>query len=474
MNMKMKISTLVIPMTLVLALAGCGNTAPAASSTAETSAAESVAAESSTVETVAAESVAAESSTAQTVAAESVPAESSAAESGAAQSSAAESSAAESSAAESSKAESSAAESSAAESSAAESSKAESSTTESSKAESSEASSDTKTAEQGHYASVTAMDKDKIEKEIGEVVRSAYVSDGWYQIADMIRYPITINGTEMYDSEDFVSYMIDKTASVSDRKEMEAEDLRDMFVNGQGICMGSGQVWLNDPNYMTDKTPKLEIIAINGIVSKTEGNEDVNTERDFYDTNSVTVYDGSGESFKIYEGSDGYWREEDGTAYVKVSDTEFQRKDGNGRVSTVSGEQEEETEVNTERDFYATPSVVLYDEDGETHTLYEGSDGYWREEDGTAYVRVSHDEFHLKDGDKRLRTDMRFGEEAEEEYERDFYATPSVTVYSEDGEAHKIYEGSDGYWREEDGTAYARISSSEFQLRDSDEIFTVR
>ena len=32
--------------------------------------------------------------------------------------------------------------------------------------------------------------------------------------------------------------------------------------------MGSGQVWLNDPNYMTDAEPQLQIIAISGIVDR--------------------------------------------------------------------------------------------------------------------------------------------------------------------------------------------------------------
>lgn len=32
--------------------------------------------------------------------------------------------------------------------------------------------------------------------------------------------------------------------------------------------MGSGQVRLNDPNYMTDKVPQLQIIAISGIVDR--------------------------------------------------------------------------------------------------------------------------------------------------------------------------------------------------------------
>ena len=66
----------------------------------------------------------------------------------------------------------------------------------------------------------------------------------------------------------YLEYMEDKTVHESDRQAMMGEDLLDMFVNGQGICMGSGQVWLNDPNYMTDQEPELQIIAISGIVEK--------------------------------------------------------------------------------------------------------------------------------------------------------------------------------------------------------------
>jgi hypothetical protein len=41
-----------------------------------------------------------------------------------------------------------------------------------------------------------------------------------------------------------------------------------MFFNGQGLCMGSGQVWILDPNYMTDEEPQLQIIALSGIVNR--------------------------------------------------------------------------------------------------------------------------------------------------------------------------------------------------------------
>lgn len=119
-----------------------------------------------------------------------------------------------------------------------------------------------------HYAPVTAMDKFQVETVVAFNVRTAYLEQNWYALADMIRYPITINGTELVDADAFLGYMMDKTVAESDRDAMLEEDYLDMFVNGQGICMGSGQIWLNDPNYMTDQEPTLQIIAISGIVDR--------------------------------------------------------------------------------------------------------------------------------------------------------------------------------------------------------------
>ena len=50
-----------------------------------------------------------------------------------------------------------------------------------------------------HYTGVTAMDKLKVETEVGFAVRTAYLEENWYALADMIRYPIAINGTELAD-----------------------------------------------------------------------------------------------------------------------------------------------------------------------------------------------------------------------------------------------------------------------------------
>ena len=121
--------------------------------------------------------------------------------------------------------------------------------------------------EADHYASVTAMDKFQVETVVGFNVRTWYLSENWYAMADLIRYPITINDTELADADAFLGYMNDKTIAESDRQAMLDEDCLDMFVNGQGICMGSGQIWLND-YYMTDVEPTLQIIAVNGIVDR--------------------------------------------------------------------------------------------------------------------------------------------------------------------------------------------------------------
>ena len=82
--------------------------------------------------------------------------------------------------------------------------------------------------------------------------------------------------------------------------------------------------------------------------------------------------------------------------------------------------------------------------------------------------RLSDTDFQVYEGTKRLTTYYPL-----EVYEEDFYSHPSVTVYDEYGQAYKIYQGSDGYWREEDGTTYVQLSDSEFQVKDGNKhVFT--
>ena len=123
-----------------------------------------------------------------------------------------------------------------------------------------------------HYSMATAMDKAAVE-DICAGIRDAYLSENWEAIANTVSYPITVSGTELKDAESFIAFMNTKTVHASDRAALAEENCHDMFVNGIGICMGSGQIWLCDPAYMTEETPKLEIIGINGIVDPSEAED---------------------------------------------------------------------------------------------------------------------------------------------------------------------------------------------------------
>ena len=119
-----------------------------------------------------------------------------------------------------------------------------------------------------YYSPVTAMEKSEVER-LAAAVREAYLVEDWAAIAGMIRYPINMYpDVKVNNAEEFLAYMDGKTVHESDRAVMEAESCRNMFFNGQGICFGDGEIWMNDIHYMTDEPPVLEIVAVSGIVEK--------------------------------------------------------------------------------------------------------------------------------------------------------------------------------------------------------------
>lgn len=119
-----------------------------------------------------------------------------------------------------------------------------------------------------YYSPVTAMEKSEVER-LAAAVREAYLAEDWAAIAGMIRYPINMYpDVKVNNAEEFLAYMDGKTVHESDRAGMEAESCRNMFFNGQGICFGDGEIWMNDIHYMTDEPPVLEIVAVSGIVEK--------------------------------------------------------------------------------------------------------------------------------------------------------------------------------------------------------------
>ena len=109
--------------------------------------------------------------------------------------------------------------------------------------------------------------------------------------------------------------------------------------------------------------------------------------------------------------------------------------------------------------------VTVYDENGEASTLYEGSDGIWRDRSGTEYVQVSDTQFQVKEGTRRVSTDYPSGGGGDDE--------GVVVAYDENGEAYTLYEGSDGIWRDGNGTEYLQVSDTQFQVKEGTKRLTV-
>ena len=117
------------------------------------------------------------------------------------------------------------------------------------------------------YSLVTTMDRSLVEA-FAATVRQAYLEADWNTLAPLIDYPITVAGQELGTPQEFTAYMFEKVPAEEDAAAMEEEDCKDLFVNGEGICLGDGEIWLTDVNFdgvgQTGE-PLLKIIAINGV-----------------------------------------------------------------------------------------------------------------------------------------------------------------------------------------------------------------
>ena len=120
----------------------------------------------------------------------------------------------------------------------------------------------------GNYSGVTTLDAAKVEA-FAAWVRQLYLNENWDAISQLISYPITMYpDVEINDAEAFVTFMADKSISESDIEAMSAEHCMGMMSNGEGICMGSGQIWLRDIAFdgiEQNGEPDLRIIAVSGL-----------------------------------------------------------------------------------------------------------------------------------------------------------------------------------------------------------------
>lgn len=115
-----------------------------------------------------------------------------------------------------------------------------------------------------YYSGCSAMNKADLE-DTADTIRRLYLAEDWEAMKKYIKFPVIINGALVDDEKTYDKVIKGKKVIAESRQAIEEENCHDMFYNGQGICLGSGQIWLNDYSYMTDKVPELRVKTIQGI-----------------------------------------------------------------------------------------------------------------------------------------------------------------------------------------------------------------
>ena len=119
-----------------------------------------------------------------------------------------------------------------------------------------------------HYASLTNMDARDVDS-FAKMVKEFYLDEDWESLATVMHYPARVNPDALLEDETaFLAYMADKHVTDGGREAMMAEDCHNMFVNGEGVGMGSGQLWLWDSGFdvITGQgEPQLVVFAINDV-----------------------------------------------------------------------------------------------------------------------------------------------------------------------------------------------------------------
>lgn len=114
------------------------------------------------------------------------------------------------------------------------------------------------------YSAVTALPAAEVEAFCADM-KDAYLSGDWAKLAEHANWPLIVNGSVIDGKDAFLAFADGKSISAADRSAMEQETCVNLFFNGQGICLGDGEIWINDANYMPGADPLLQIISLNGI-----------------------------------------------------------------------------------------------------------------------------------------------------------------------------------------------------------------
>ena len=108
----------------------------------------------------------------------------------------------------------------------------------------------------------------------------------------------------------------------------------------------------------------------------------------------ITVFDENGEAYTLYEGTDGYWRDRSGTAYDRLSDTDFQVHEGMKRLSVSPPSQSDAPDGSGESGESGDTAFTVYARDGSTALIHPTGGAMYEDAAGRSYVKDDQDGYY--------------------------------------------------------------------------------
>ena len=322
---------------------------------------------------------------------------------------------------------------------------------------------------EGFYARVTQKSQTEVE-EYAKQVKELFLSHKWDKIAEMISYPIEINGIVYRTPSEIEHIQLEQNYSEMFMSALKQERCQKMYCDSDGICLGSGEIWIAEVERNGSK--ELKIVSINRLIKREEETNllvrEKRRELDLTVTHEMKyIYDNQEQLWKKIEyNSEGTVEEVCERSYDEVgnllkeatydSDGNIMRSyewsyDSKGKllkkVTVDSAGNSVELEENSYDEAGNMVKVIFYDSEGEI----TGKSEYEYDEAGNMLKRISYnreggitreDEFSYDDEGKLV------GRISDVEY---------FDMYSSPWPAEGLYNGNSEIYYDENGRVIKEI-----------------
>lgn len=222
---------------------------------------------------------------------------------------------------------------------------------------------------ENYYARATQKSQAEVE-EYARQVKELFLNHKWDKIAEMISYPIEINGIVYTTPSEIKQMQLEQNYSEMFMSALGQESCQAMYCDSDGICLGSGEIWIAEVEQNGSK--ELKIVLINRLIKREEETNLLVREK-IQETYPIRAY----EKKYIYDNQEQLWKtvQYNLEGKVQVVRESFYDLDGNV-VKWISYDSEGNKTAVRENNYDENGKLykeILYDGEGKVTSIYESN-----------------------------------------------------------------------------------------------------